>query len=135
MPLKSLKLEEMSDRELLWVVHDLQGEDGARTSAIAAKLGIVHKYPVQCVGTRLGYMRSKGLVDREFLFNESHYTVTAAGEQVMKGKLTTSQTNMINRLSEGDMIMLMRHVTGRYGLMDTPMATVMRREWQRGSKR
>lgn len=132
--LDALRLYDMPDRELLHVVNDLADNDGwAAHGALTDRLGINHKHPGNCVGVRMGWMKKYGFIVSEYIDGERHYRLTTNGEQLMKGKLTPSVQKALDKMGEGDMMVLMRETTGRFRTMTPEASTMMRREWQRGA--
>lgn len=132
--LEALRLADMPDRELLHIVNDLADNDGwAAHEDMTKRLGISHKHPGNCVGMRMGWMKKFGFVVSEWFDGERHYRLTQKGRDLMNGKLTTAVQKALDKMGEGDMMVLMRTATGRYRQMSPEAATMARREWQRGA--
>src|SRR5687767_7783145 len=109
--MQSLRLLDFSDRELLHVIYENAQDDGwADPADIVDALGIDHKHPRQCVGSRFGWLRKKGVLERD---DAGFVRLTEIGEASRAGKLTASQERQLDRLGAGDLLMLTRWLTKR----------------------
>ena len=129
----------ISDRELLFVVQDLQeGDDDRRvqTSEIVERLGLTHEHAARSIGSRLGYMRRIGLVERET--NEQRWRLTAMGTTFILGILTEDELVLLDRLglSPGRMLQAVSRIGTTYRNQEgTALATGMRRQWRNSTGR
>lgn len=131
--LTSLRLTDYSDRELLYIVHDLAGPGFAARSDVKDRLGIDSTRANNSIGVRLSYMAGKGWLVREIIEGEPHYALTGNGATIMSGKMAKTAEKVLDKMNPGDLVMLTRYVTGRYRNQDDSMAAAVRREWTRGA--
>ena len=130
----SLKLYDLSDRELLHVVMDEQDAEGwTASTAIADRLGITHRYPNQCVGTRMSWMKRYGVVEKHP--TRHAWKVSRSGQTLMNGDLTASQKQTLDAMDSARVLMLTRWLTGRYRRSGESAGHLYRREWNYGTRR
>ena len=128
----SLKLYDLSDRELLHLMIDLSDEEGYCDSHdLATELAIEHKHPTQCVGQRLSWLRRYGAVERRD--GESRWRLTRRGMDIARGVLKPEQRDALMALSAEQMIEATKLVAGRYRRIGDTAAHLTRREWAYGT--
>lgn len=129
----------VSDRELLFIVDDLQeGDDDRRvqTSEIVERLGLTHDHAASSIGSRLGYMRRIGLVERET--QAQRWRLTEMGRQFISGLLTANELELLDLLgtSPGRMLQAVSRIGTTYRNQEgTALATGMRRQWRNSTGR
>ena len=132
MPRHSLKLLELSDRELLHAMLDLADEEGyASVFDLAEEFNIDHKHARQCVAQRLSWLKRYGAVER--LDGEPRWRPTSKGLAIARGSLSPEQREALDGLSSEQMLEATRLVTGRYRRIGDTAAHLMRREWTYGT--
>ena len=128
----SLTLYEYSDRELLHLMLDESDGDGWISSRDLAKVvGINAKHPAQHVGTRLGWMRKYGAVERQAA--NPLWRPTAMGRALALGELKPRERDMIEGLDPDQLLTLTNTLTKRYSRVGDTAAHLMRREWLYGT--
>src|SRR4051794_39439079 len=106
-----MRLYEFSDRELLWILHDVADKEGViRAKDVARQIGITHKRPTQCVGGRLARLRQLGVVEK---VTQGKWRLTDRGEALMRGKLRASQANMLDTLDDTSLYAMVPAITQR----------------------
>jgi len=142
-----LRLEDLSDREVLLVVADVAGEsDGGFADAldIAARLDIGGEYPRRTVAVRLSWLARWGALQREHERDEGgnirykrdgavKYTqrwgLTPVGWQVASGELRKGLETQLERVDDAQMVVLTRWVARRNGSFTA--RKLAEREWKR----
>jgi hypothetical protein len=141
----NLKLENFSDRELLYIIADLTPASGwVDVDAIAARCGIAvdHLSDEQlllharrCVSVRLAWIRKlSGCVERNPDETLS-WGLTYWGQSVVAGKLSDTLTDRLDKMSEADSLKALDRLSRKYLRADVNAANLMRREWQYGTHR
>jgi hypothetical protein len=136
--LNSLRLAEFSDRELLALVVDLRDENAGvvTTQQLADTLQPQSKNPTNCVGTRMGWMRRYGAVERvEVSDGTVGWRLTSVGERIAAGTLKRGQLAVIEALlpEQGlDAALALGQMYRRIGKTESVM---LRRGWAHGSGR
>ena len=132
MTLQSLKLFDLSDREILHIVHGEQDTFGwASSYDIADRLGIDREHPAQCVGARLSWLKQYGVVEKHE--TKRAWRVTRAGRGMMNGELTDAQRRMLADMDNARTLMLIRGVTQRLQRSGQSAARLYDREWRYGT--
>jgi hypothetical protein len=126
----SLRLEDFSDRELLFALEDFAGEDGLVSSqALAEGLGInALKHPVQSVAIRLSWLKRYGVVRRDE--ESGMWGLTSAGESIMHGDLTKAQSRLLDNIDADRLFAVMHAVGGKLGSANAEAAKMAEREWR-----
>ena len=128
----SLTLYTYSDRELLHVMLDESDGDGWISAQDLAKvIGIDAKHPAQHVGTRLGWMRKYGAVERQP--KAPLWRPTAMGRTLATGDLSMDLETSLRELPSEQLLTLTRMLTKRYSRVGETAAHLMRREWMYGT--
>lgn len=123
----SLKLIDFSDREFLYAVDDaLNAEGWATVHDIQAVLQLDHPYATNCIGSRCGYLRSVGAVDRFDGGPPSQWYITNEGAALMKG------TYNLRNVSPGQVLAAMRALNESVDSMDHMHHIILRREFRYG---
>lgn len=129
--LTSLRLRDYSDRELLFIIEDLADDEGwAETTDIAVRLGIDNKRANQCVGARFAYMARAKWVERHE--TQTKWRLMDIGYLLMEGKISNRFRGTLDKLSEGDLVLVQRFLGEQYQAMDPRLGLMIRRESQRG---
>lgn len=139
--LRSLRNEDYSDRELLHICADEAGTDGwTTTDDLASVIGISAPpdltgkyrtlYAKRCIATRFSWMVRFGWVERDE--DRTSWRVTRIGRDLMNGNLDKSLEKNLGKLSAGDRVLVMRHMTQGYRSSRDEAAAMLRREWQHG---
>ena len=143
MPLSSMTIEDISDREFLLVVLDHMEDDGWTDSQLVADaFGITRRYPA----TRLAWLQRYGAVEREFERDEAgniryhrngrerktqRWRLTPIGEALANGKLKAAQQRLFEDLSDEQMLLATRHIGSRLRHShDATVSKLMGREWR-----
>ena len=144
--LKSLKLMEFSDRELLLILNDVADHEGyASAVEVAAKLHLDHPRPHQCVSVRFSWLARYGALEREHMRDEhgnlmwtgrglprhtQRWRMTAMGRAMAVGALTKTQEAQLGRIGDDRMLMLTRYLSQRARSADPVAAKLVEREWR-----
>jgi hypothetical protein len=145
--LESLRLADMSDREVLLIVHDLQDSEGWVDSLdMADRMGMKHDRRRSTVASRLAWLRRYGAMEREFLWDENsnpivnrkgehrmgqRWRLTAIGEVIALGKLKAAQEKAVSELDDSQFLLLTRALAGRVrGADDHTVQKLSEREWR-----
>lgn len=146
--LTSLKLADLSDRELLLVLRDVADGDGfASAIDVAERLGVKGEHPHRSVAVRLSWLKRYGAVEREherdpqtgvllYRGTKPVYTqrwkMTDVGFRMATGKLSKSQEAAFDKLKDGQMLMTMRVLSQRLVNSDPTVGKLMDREYRYG---
>ena len=137
-----LRLEDMSDREVLLVMLDLGGGDAVAPADIAEHIGIRGEHPRRAVSSRMAWLKRWGAVDKEFETDEhgnvlrrrsgeprttQRYRPTQLGRDVATGALRAAQSKTLDGLTDAQMLEVTRWLTER---TDGNLNTLVRREWR-----
>src|SRR4051794_7814530 len=144
--LKSLRLMEFSDRELLLILDDVADGDGFATARdVADKLHLSHPRPHQCVAVRFSWLARYGALEREHMRDDQgnlmwtsggqprhtqRWRMTSMGRAMAMGQLTKTQESQLGRITDDRMLMLTRYVTQRVRSADSTAAKLVQREWR-----
>lgn len=134
--MKTLRLWDMSDREILYVIdEEADPANAGWTSSydIADRLGITSDYPATSVGQRLSWLRRYGAVEKKE--KESAWRLTRAGRALKAGQLAASDEALLDSMDSAQVLMLTRYLTGRYKGVGQAASNLIRREWQRGTQK
>lgn len=131
--LESLRNEDYTDRELLHIIQEIAENNGgfATTYEVRDRLGIKspdhdpHK-GTRSAGSRLGYMRRVGLLDRRDDTPEVEYRVSRIGKLLMRGQLNQAAKKALNQ--KATRVLAMREMGQNYDA-ETPDGVMLRREW------
>jgi hypothetical protein len=145
--LESLTIKDMSDREVLLVVHDLADSEGwVNALDVADRLGMRHDRRRATAASRLAWLRRYGAVEREFLWDENQnpilnrrgehrmgqrWRLTPIGEAIATGTLRRAQERAIEDLDDSQFLMITRALAGRVnGSDDVTVQKLAQREWR-----
>lgn len=151
MSVSSLKLEEINDREILWIVADLADgpEEWVAAQDIARKIGIrrpkmyatsrqmtdaeFERYRNACVAARLSWLRRFGAVEKGEHTHE--WRLTPLGHAVRTGELSPEQEQLLLDLDDTALVSLVGAVSTRYRGTNGAghLRDLMRREWVYGT--
>jgi hypothetical protein len=146
--MKSLKLEDFSDRELLLIIHDVRDAEGWSTAKdVAERIDIEHPRPWVPVASRLGWLRRFGATEREFMWDEfgnpmytakgeirytQRWRLTEAGLAVAHGNINSRQQEQLERFKDDQLLLVTRWLAERQRNGDGVAAALVRREWKHG---
>lgn len=145
MALSHLRLEDLSDREVLLLMLDLaDGEGYVDPMDLADRLDIVGDHPRRVVTSRLAWLKRWGAVEKEFATDEhgnvlrhrsgekrttQRYRLTAIGWDMASGQLRAAQEKALAGMDDGQMLLVTQWLTRRARESGTTVATLVRREW------
>lgn len=149
MALEHLRLEDLSDRELLLVMLDQADSEGfVDPMDLADVLGVVGEHPRRVVTARLAWLKRWGAVEREHQTDDhgnamrftsgpqkgqprptQRYRLTAVGFDMANGSLRAAQEKALAGMDDGQMLLVTQWLTKRARESGTTVATLVRREW------
>ena len=135
----SLTNDDISDRELLFIIDDLALEGGewrgwTRSEDIADRLGITAKFPNQAVGSRCSWLKRYGAVTNPKTAS-GYWKPTPVGRGLMSGELSVELVQALDDLGGAEAILLARYVGKRQRVAPKTAGHMIRREWTRETKR
>lgn len=149
MPLESLRLEDLSDREVLLVVRDVAELDGwAYAEDVGAQLGIVAEHRRRAAAVRLSWLSRFGAVEREHLVDAfgnlryinddrgrpkygQRWRLTEVGEALADGKLRAAQQRSVDDADDAQLLLVARAVAERARHSgNATSAKLIEREWR-----
>lgn len=106
--MKSLQLLDFKDRDLLWAHEETCDEDGWATSRdVARTIGIDHRHPAQCVGSRYGGLKKLGILESKATKGDLLWRITDLGQDFLHAReLTKALQEMLAALDEGRTMIL-----------------------------
>lgn len=127
----SLKLTEFEDFELLHLLEQEAGSDGwTTTEDLARELSLDVRYPIRNVGSRLGWLRRYGVLERDEDGAAGRYRMTAIGRQLLHGTLTKAQERALAEAGEGRLLAITRAVGGQLTAAGDEASALMHRQWR-----
>jgi hypothetical protein len=131
MAIHSLRLEEFSDRDILFLIAESADDEGwVSTLALSRVLDLDHDRPTQCVGARLAWLRRYGAVRFREHKGESQWQLTDIGYALMRGDLLFKEQRILESMSEGQMLALMRYTARRAMQSSETTRHLVRREFR-----
>lgn len=132
---KSLRLEEFSDREFLFAVDDsINGEGYATAAMVQQSLQLDHPRAAQCIGSRLGYLRTIGVVESDPEKRGARWwRITSRGQALMAATLTQAQQRALDGAGGDKSLATMRTIIGQLAAADDMTARMMQREFRYGA--
>jgi hypothetical protein len=141
MPTDRLRLEDLSDRELLLVVDDMADADGyADAWEVGLRLGLEQDHARRIVTSRLSWLRRWGAVEREPADNvpkvrgeprrPRRWMLTALGHDMATGRLRKAQQQALEGARDADLLALTGLLAQRQRHGGLTVRSLMRREWQ-----
>jgi hypothetical protein len=145
--METLKLSDMSDRELLLAMLDVAGPDGfVDRHDVAEHLGMKPDgHGPRSVSVRLAWMARWGTVERELLWDDNgnaimnragtqqrvgqRWKLTAKGLAIASGALKKSQENALEGMDEATMLLIVQRVARSSIEGGTAAEALIRREW------
>lgn len=144
--LKSLTIEDMSDREFLLVVVDqLQADGWADSFDVSKALGFDKR---RFAATRLSWLSRFGAVEREHERDEAgniryakdgkirhtqRWRLTEVGEALAYGTLGKRQTEQLSKFDDDQMLYVTQWLTARARQANPVVTKLVAREWRYGS--
>jgi hypothetical protein len=148
-PLESLRLIDLSDREVLLVVADVADDDGwAYAYDVAERLGVADAYRRRAGAQRLSWLKRYGAVEREheadehgnlmYVAGDPHrprygqrWRLTATGEALASGRLRAAQQRAVDDADEAQLLLVARIVAERARASSSSAAAkLIEREWR-----
>lgn len=141
-PLDHLRLQELSDREVLLVLVDCANGDGYADAAdIGERLGLAEEHRLRATTSRLTWLMRWDAVEREpeSLIEKPPpgeprrrrgWRLTKIGQDLAMGQLRKSQEQALAQARDGDMIELTRLLAQHQRSGGTAVKNLMRREWR-----
>lgn len=141
----NLKLESFSDREILHMLNDAQGDEGwVDLDSLVSRVGISRNgkseeahliYVHRCLSIRLSWIkRLSGTVEKEpkKATLPSRWRLTVSGQEVVKAKLSGDLSTKLESVGDFAALSALGIVARRYMRTDVSSANLLRREWQHG---
>jgi hypothetical protein len=141
----SLKLADMSDRELLLAMLDVAGPDGyVDRYDVAQHLGMQGENPARSVSVRLAWMARWHTVERELLWDDNgnpvltrkgehrrgqRWRLTPRGMAIASGALKKSAENAVADMDEATMLLIVQRVAQSSIAGGSDAEALVRREW------
>ena len=126
----SLRLLDMSDRELLALIHDLSKENGGvLTSDIVSTLWPKSKWGKhlnRCVGSRLAWMRYFGVVVRN---EDKKWSLSSKGEEILAATIQAALLWQVEQTADDELPVMLSEVGKRYNQGSPVSRTIARREF------
>lgn len=146
MALDHLRLEDMSDREVLLVMLDVADPDGGDVDPldVAEQLGVRGDNPRRVVSARLAWLKRFGAVERVLETDEhgnvvrnrkgeprttQRYRLTPIGWDMANGQLRATQEKALQGIGDAEMLLVTQWLTQRARESGTTVANLVRREW------
>lgn len=127
----SATLYDFRDVDLMHKLVDESDNDGwIETAHLARALGF-NDDGFRNVGTRLGWMRKYGMLDRD---EESGlWRLSPSGDRILKARLRAAQARELEALPAESLVEVMANVVQRYRFVDVTTAAMLRREFRYGT--
>lgn len=148
MALDHLRLQDLSDREVLLIVMDVADADGwAWAYDVGGQIGLVEEHRRRGAAQRLSWMVRYGAVEREHLADEhgnlryinddtgrpkygQRWRLTELGEEIAMGQLRAPQQRALDGLADDAQLLLaVRHVA-THARHSRSAAKLLEREWR-----
>lgn len=147
----SLRLQVMSDREVLLIVRDVADGDGwAYAYDVGERIGLDETHRKRAAAQRLSWLRRYGAVERELLPGPTavddagthglaydaeekprfgqRWRLTELGEAIALGRLRKPTERAIDGMSEAEALLAIRTIGGR--ARHSAAAKLLEREWR-----
>jgi hypothetical protein len=126
----ALRLEEFSDRELLFALEEHSDANGTISSReLADGLGLSGlKNPHQNIAVRLGWLRRYGIVFRHE--DSNRWALTTAGMRLLHGGLRKRETTIFEEMEEHSLLAAMDLFGARVINAGGEAATMAQRQWR-----
>lgn len=129
----SLQLDKFRDDDLLWALEESYDDDGwALSRDVAKKIGLSHRHPAQCVGSRfawlkrMGILKSKPSEDGDLLWQ-----MTDTGEELLhKRELNKTIEKMLGKLSEAQRVRVTEIIAEAISTEGRSAAHLAQRGWR-----
>lgn len=131
--LKSLRLAEFSDFDLLHALAEVADEDGwATADDVAQQIGITHKRPTQCVGARFAWLNRFGLMEQEPDKERMKWRLNEIGEALLfpRKQMPAAISKAMEKLDESQLIALTDLVAKDLPIQSRQVAHLARRAWR-----
>jgi hypothetical protein len=147
MALQGLRLADMSDREVLLVVHDLEDNDGwVLAFDVGMRLGIVEEHAKRAAAQRMTWLRRYGALEREVKTDHKgdiiydpkgnprwgqRWRLTEVGRVIALGTLRRTHVNALDTIHDGQLLLITRGIADRIrGAENFTAAKLAEREWR-----
>ena len=142
--IEHLRITDYSDREFLLVMNDVAEGDGwADSEAVAQRLDLTER---RIASSRLSWLARYGAVEREHVRDEAgniryhrngkpmhtqRWRLTEVGRSVAFGKLRRSAETALEKIDDGQLLLLTRWLNERT-VGDDTYGKLVQREWRYG---
>src|SRR4051812_42050060 len=96
----SLRLDEFSDRELLYAYERAAVSGAANSQEVADELGLDLPNPSRSVSMRFGWLHRYGVLERD---EQGLWIPTATGEELLGGELRKQARRAFDEMSESEL--------------------------------
>jgi hypothetical protein len=130
-----LRLQDVSDLDLLEAVNDQGGKGGWATSqTIGTAFGVPEQFAARVCAARFQWMKRWGWLDFKTEKGVGYYRVTKMGNSLIDGLVTEPLKRMLDSLSDGDRVRVTRMMGERAGRSRSGVQTMFRREFRRNAE-
>lgn len=131
-PLDSLRLADFNDLDLLHLLDDVGNEEGWATAEdVAREIGLTHKHPAQCVGSRFAWLYRFGVMDQKqskrgmlWRLNEIGYAL------IYPNEFSATLDKALGKLDAGQVIALTDRVANGLQRESRQATHLARRAWR-----
>lgn len=125
----SLRLGDLSDRELLWAYDRAAGESGATAQEVADEMGL-NGNSGQSVAIRFGWLRRLGVMDKD---SSGLWVPTSVGEEIIAAQLKKAQERQLEGMNDAQRYAETMVLTQRFASMNNRVVgDMMRRQLTHG---
>jgi hypothetical protein len=126
----ALKLEDFSDRELLWALEESADPDGfVSSSDLAGALGMSSlENPTRNVAVRLGWLKRYGIVERHD--DGVRWGLTSAGAALLNARLDAAEAKALDGLDPDKLLVVMQRVGHTMAYAGKEAATMAQRDFR-----
>ena len=132
MTLDALRLADFNDIDLLHVLDEVGDDEGwATAEEVARQIGVSHRNPSQCVGSRFAWLYRYGVMERRQSKHHTQWRLNVYGYAlIFPDAFSKTLANALEKLEAGQIIALTDHIAK--GLPQAPrQAThLARRAWR-----
>ena len=143
---ESMRLYDLSDKELLAIIEDVADEEGwaSRNDVAAVIFPFVKmegprarvQHALRCVGIRFAWLRRYGvLAKRDGKSKDSFWRLTSEGRNLLMGELSHLEREALLMLGEERLVAATTMLARHFQAANPIAATLVRREWLYGTQR
>jgi hypothetical protein len=118
-------------RDLDLMVRFRESLDGMTSGELSDELGLGEE-GIRHVAIRLAWMKRYGMLEHDE--DSKLWRLSAGGERVTSARLKAAQAKTIEAIPDESLVDVMAHVCSRFRLGDRVTSTMLRREFQYGTK-